>query len=83
MQQYLDQTEKHLATSDKLVEDQKALIAMLEERGRDTTQSTAGAYDIVDAKLSRAAMRAPEVSAKHRREPSPPVPSCGGIGPPR
>jgi hypothetical protein len=39
MQQYLDQTEKHLATSDKLVEDQKALIALLEERGCDTTQS--------------------------------------------
>jgi hypothetical protein len=39
MQKYLDQTEKHLATSDKLVEDQKALIALLEERGCDTTQS--------------------------------------------
>ena len=39
IKQYLDQTEKHLATSDKLVEDQKALIALLEERGRDTARS--------------------------------------------
>src|SRR5438105_9388643 len=39
IQRYLDQTEKHLATSDKLVEDQKALIALLEERGYDTARS--------------------------------------------
>ncbi len=39
IKQYLDQTEKHLATSDKLVADQKALIALLEERGRDTARS--------------------------------------------
>jgi hypothetical protein len=39
IKQYLDQTEMHLATSDKLVEDQKALIALLEGRGRDTAQS--------------------------------------------
>jgi len=39
IKQYLDQTEKHLDTSDKLVQDQKALIALLEERGRDTARS--------------------------------------------
>ena len=39
IQRYLDQTEKHLATSDKLVADQKALIALLEERGYDTARS--------------------------------------------
>jgi hypothetical protein len=39
IQRYLDQTENHLATSDKLVADQKALIALLEERGRNTARS--------------------------------------------
>jgi DNA-binding transcriptional MocR family regulator len=39
IKQYLDQTEKHLDTSDKLVQDQKALIALLGERGRATAQS--------------------------------------------
>jgi hypothetical protein len=39
IKQYLAQTEKHLAASDKLVEDQKALIALLEQRGYDTAQS--------------------------------------------
>jgi len=39
IKQYLDQTEKHLDTSEKLVQDQKALIALLEERGRDTARS--------------------------------------------
>src|SRR5213080_2029982 len=39
IQRYLDRTEKHLATSDKLVADRKALIALLEERGRDTARS--------------------------------------------
>ena len=39
IKQYLDQTEKHLDASDKLVQDQKALIALLEERGRDTARS--------------------------------------------
>src|SRR5215813_3120292 len=39
IKQYLDQTEKHIDASDKLVQDQKALIALLEERGRDTARS--------------------------------------------
>ena len=45
IQRYLDQTEKHLATSDKLVEDQKALIALLEERGYDTPTASAQLHD--------------------------------------
>jgi hypothetical protein len=36
LQQHLQQTEKHLAASDKLIRDQRALIAILEKRGYDT-----------------------------------------------
>jgi hypothetical protein len=39
LRQYLQQTEKHLAASDKLVTDQRALIARLEERGYDTAKA--------------------------------------------
>jgi hypothetical protein len=39
LRRYLNQTEKHIASSNQLVTDQRALIARLEERGYDTAQS--------------------------------------------
>jgi uncharacterized membrane protein len=40
LRQHLQQTEKHLAASDKLITDQRALIARLEERGYDTAKAS-------------------------------------------
>ena len=42
LRQHLQQTEKHLAASDKLITDQRALIARLEERGYDTAKARTG-----------------------------------------
>jgi hypothetical protein len=39
LRQHLQQTEKHLAASDELITDQRALIARLEERGYDTAKA--------------------------------------------
>jgi hypothetical protein len=42
LRQHLQQTEKHLAASEKLITDQRALIARLEERGYDTAKARTG-----------------------------------------
>ena len=39
LQRHLEQTEGHLAASDKLIADQRALIARLEQQGFDITSA--------------------------------------------
>ena len=40
LQRHLEQTEVHLAASDKLIADQRALLARLEQRGFDIASAT-------------------------------------------